>query len=51
MAELATPNNFYVGLVAGADGDEELYDYAGITKLGPTGTAEYEIHTIDVGQK
>ena len=51
MAELAAPNNFYVGLIAEADGDEELCGYAGITKLGPAGAAEYEIHTIGVGQK
>lgn len=47
LAELSAPNNFYVGLV---DGDE-LCGYAGITKLGPTGGAEYEIHTIGVAEK
>ena len=46
MAELAAPNNFYVGLIADVDEDEELCGYAGITKLGPAGAAEYEIHTI-----
>lgn len=54
MAELAAPNNFYVGLIAETDqanGGEELCGYAGITKLGPAGAAEYEIHTIGVGQK
>lgn len=51
MAELAAPNNFYVGLIADVDEDEELCGYAGITKLGPAGAAEYEIHTIGVGKK
>lgn len=51
QAELAAPNNFYVGLIAEVDGGEELCGYAGVTKLGPAGGAEYEIHTIGVGKK
>ena len=54
LAELAAPNNFYVGLVTESDqpdGSEELCGYAGITKLGPAGAAEYEIHTIGVGSQ
>lgn len=65
-AELAAPNNYYVGLMAaeGSSGGEpgaesgaepgaepELCAYAGITKLGPAGAAEYEIHTIGVAGK
>lgn len=63
-AELASPNNLYLGLVtdlelvegtrpsaAGAGADSELCAYAGISKLGPDGAAEYEIHTIGVAPR
>ena len=49
VAEFSQPNNFYVGVFA-PDGDE-LCGYAGITKLGPSGSAEYEIHTIGVAKR
>lgn len=52
MAELAAPSNYYVGLVTESEepgGGGVLCGYAGITKLGPAGAAEYEIHTIGVG--
>lgn len=48
-AELTAPNSFYIGLIAGADKDEELYDYAGVTKLRFARATGYEIHTTDVG--
>nr|WP_120491054.1 ribosomal protein S18-alanine N-acetyltransferase [Corynebacterium lactis] len=50
LAELSSPNNYYVGVVKrGEAGDgDELCGYGGITKLGPAGAAEYEIHTIGV---
>ena len=49
VAEFSQPNNFYVGVFA-PDVDE-LCGYAGITKLGPSGSAEYEIHTIGVAKR
>lgn len=63
VAELAHPGNFYVGVVeAPADAGKqsgsavhpaesgELLGYGGVTKLGPAGSAEYEIHTIGVSK-
>lgn len=61
IAELANPGNFYVGVVeiskdtAGESAEHpaenpaaKLLGYGGVTKLGPAGSAEYEIHTIGV---
>ena len=52
LAELANPANHYVGLVIPGGGHPEGTDrvlaYGGITRLGPMGEPEYEIHTIAV---
>ncbi|MDU0478751.1 ribosomal protein S18-alanine N-acetyltransferase [Staphylococcus chromogenes] len=43
-AELAQPNNFYLGIEV----DGKLVGYAGLTLLGSVEDPEFEIHTIGV---
>lgn len=44
-SELANAANFYAGFV---DSTDRVRGYGGVTRLGPEGAPEYEIHTVGI---